>query len=119
MRREVNRTWEKRLLQWTRSFEMAIHPLERFRPHFRGIDMALAGIDDAFKFSFLAIQPIYWAHGRFNGLNSVHRRSSVVVAVEEQNWPRRDERDNGFGIEMIQQVGNEIINAMRLEQFVL
>src|SRR6266705_904290 len=115
MRREVNRTGGERLLQWTRCFQMAIHPVDRFRPHFRGIDMALAGIYDAFKFTFLAIKPIYWAHGRFNGLNSVHRRSPVVVAVEEQNWPRRDERDNGFGIEMIQQVGNEIINAMSFE----
>ena len=50
-----------------------VHPVQRFRPHLRRIDMALSRIHDALEFSRLAVKRVRPAHDRFNVANAIHR----------------------------------------------
>ena len=81
--------------------------------------MPLAGIDAALVFVLLAVQPIRRAHRLFDGADPIHRGTDVPVAVQEQDRPRRQQGHDRLGVEVVQQLRHEIVNAVRLQRFVL
>ena len=73
--------------------QMFIHPRQSLRPHFRRVDMALTGVDDALECVSPAVEAIDRAYGGFDDTNAIHGRAGVLVTRLEQHRPRRNQRD--------------------------
>src|SRR5262245_18280260 len=66
-----------------RLFQMPFHPIQGPRPHFSGVNVPQSWINSALERGFLSIEPIHWTHSFLDSVNSVRRRSPILIAVHK------------------------------------
>src|SRR5437868_5837490 len=80
--------------------------------------MSLPGINGADKILFLAIKAIHRRDRLFNGVNAIDGRGAVTIAIQKQDRTWSNQADDRFGVKIVQDVRDVIIDAMGFEQFV-
>src|SRR2546423_12376857 len=80
--------------------------------------MSLAGINGAHEILFLAIKAINGRDPLFNGMNAIDRGRAVAIPIQKQDRTWSNQAHDSFGVKMVQDVRDVIINTVSLEEFV-